>query len=119
MPPPWSAIGRAKRGREPLLIRISAQTDFTYTRLGMGQSRPRSPIGRRKRGREAPLIRFLPRKGRHSHSRLDAFGNNRRTGPGQPNVQCSQVVWLLVVKEKGEGGGRFAVVVGPLFENGG
>ena len=39
-PPPWSAIGRAKRGREPILIRISAQTDLTYTRLEAGQSGP-------------------------------------------------------------------------------
>ena len=61
------------------------------------------------------MIRFLPRKGRHSHTWLDAFGNNRRTGPGQPDVQCSQAVLLLVVKEEGEGGGRFAVVVGPLL----
>ena len=63
-----------------------------------GHTARRSPIGWRKRGREAPLIRFVSRKSILLYSRLDAFGNNHRTGLGQHDVRCSQVVWLLVVE---------------------
>ena len=35
-----SAIGRAKRGLEPLLIRISSKKESTYIALGAGPHRP-------------------------------------------------------------------------------
>ena len=79
-----------------------------------GHTAPRSPIGRRKRGREAPVIRFLPRKGLHSHSRMRlATITERALDSSTFGVHRWCGCWLW--KEKGEGGGRFAVVVGPLL----
>ena len=110
-----SAIGQAKRGREPLLIRASSKRNPHTSRLEAGPHRPTLAHWMEERGREPPLIRFFSRKGIYSYLRLDAFGHNHQRALDSTTFGVHRWCGCWLWKEKGEGGGRFAVVVGLLL----
>ena len=118
-----SAIGRAKRGREPLLIRISSKKESTYIALGGGATPPHArPLDGGKGGVKLPDPFLLPER----HPLVLAARRVRQQSPNGPWTARRSVLTGGVVAGCGR---RKTKVVGGLlwwlgccwasFENGG